>query len=308
MREWKPDVVYAHNTITNGSVARHLNAEFGTPYVITDHGFDEVIGCEHHPRRRRVFGRIARHAFRMIAIASSMAEILKRVEPAARIAVVPNGVDPVPEPMWAAPRPPEITGKTAIFSAGVFYELKGFPYLVQAFARVAGKYPDAILRIAGDGVQRGAIEQAIAEANLQDRVQLIGMKRTAEVRQEMVWADVFALLSWNDLFPTVILEAMSASCAIVCTSASGIVDVVKEGVHGHIVPPRDVDAAAAALDRLLSNPAERSRMAATGRTLVEQQLSWDAHAAKMRHIFEEAIAASTTTTTSPGDQRLEHTA
>ena len=91
------------------------------------------------------------------------------------------------------------------------------------------------------------------------------------------WADCFALFGWDEPFATVYLEAMAAKTPILCCSDGGICDVVKHGIHGLIVPPRDMPAAAAALDQALNAPADLRLMGENGHALVSQSLTWDIH-------------------------------
>ncbi|RYG40209.1 MAG: glycosyltransferase, partial [Chitinophagaceae bacterium] len=180
--------------------------------------------------------------------------------PDARTCTIHSGVEGVAPAMWSVPRPRELEGKTVVLSVGVFYERKGFPLLVEAFARVAPKYPNAVLRIAGDGETRVGVEEAIVRYGLQNRVELLGFQPYERVLQEMVWADVFALIGWDEPFATVFMEAMSAKCPIICANDGGVNDLLRDGIHGRALPPRDKDEAAAALDQLLGNVAERERM------------------------------------------------
>jgi glycosyltransferase involved in cell wall biosynthesis len=218
---------------------------------------------------------------------------MKALFPSARTRTVQNGTDPISETRFRVPRPTTHAGKLVIFSCGAFYQRKGFPLLIDAFARVAARYPEAILRIAGDGDERGDVEESIRRHGLGSRVHLLGFRPHDEVLQEMVWSDIFALTGWDEPFATVYSEAMSARKPIVCCNDGGITDVLENGVHGITVPPRDPEAIAAALDLLASDPGLRDRMGAAGKRLFETRLTWDHNARTMRSIFEEAAESTT---------------
>ena len=108
----------------------------------------------------------------------------------------------------------------------------------------------------------------------------------------MSWADCFALVGWNEPFATVYLEAMAAGKPILCCSDGGINDVISPGVHGYVVPPRQVEQTALALDRLLSNDVKRNEMGRNARQLIEQTLTWDAKAAELIKQFEQSCVNS----------------
>jgi glycosyltransferase involved in cell wall biosynthesis len=287
---FQPDIVFAHHTAVNGFLAARLHDRHGIPFVVTDHDFGEIASCEHWPARRRLFRYVVGRASVMIAVARRMEETMRRLFPEARTCTVYNGTEPIPAPCRLSPRPEELDGHTVLFSCGAFYHRKGFPLLIDAYAKVAPHFPDSVLRIAGDGAERRLVEQRILQHRLERQVQLIGRLSHSQVLQEMVWADAFVLAGWDEPFATVFLEAMSAGKPIVFASDGGIAEVAEDGVHGLAVPPRDVDALAAALGRLLSHREERLRMGAMARVLFESRLTWSHNAARMAELFETATA------------------
>lgn len=290
--ELRPHVIYAHYTLPNGDLARRVKALRGIPYVLVDHSRGEIDDCEHMPGRRAVFGAVLRESACWTGVSSVMLSSLERLFPGTRAEVIPNGADPIPEELLSRPRPPELEGKTVVLSAGGFFPIKGFPNLVRAFARVADKHPDAVLRIVGDGEYRPQVEEAIRETGLGNRVQLVGALPHRELLQEMVWSDVFALLSWNEAFGVVFVEASAAGKPIVWTTDVGAADVLRDGVHGRCVPPRDEAAAAAALDALLGNPHARREMGEACRSNFLSRLTWDACAARTETVLRRAATGA----------------
>jgi glycosyltransferase involved in cell wall biosynthesis len=214
---------------------------------------------------------------------------VRRLFPSARTCTVVNGTDPIPSPLQQ-PRPRDISDKTIVFSCGSFYERKGFPLLIEAYSRVAGKYPESQLRIAGDGAERADIESRISYHGLQNQVILLGKLTHEDVLREMIWSDAFALLGWDEPFATVFSEAASAGKPIVCCTDGGFCDVLQNEVHGLSVPPRDVDKAARALDLILGNEDRRLEMGRAARSLFEARLKWDHNAEEMIQIFQTAVA------------------
>ncbi|HEY9698680.1 MAG TPA: glycosyltransferase [Trichocoleus sp.] len=126
---------------------------------------------------------------------------------------------------------------------------------------------------------------------------MIGKRPHAEVLQEMVWADCFALIGWDEPFATVYLKAMAAGKPVICCQDGGITDVLQDGVHGYTVPPKDIDAAAAAIDRMLSHDQQRIEMGCNAQRLVMEQLTWDVRMAELLQLFETAASSRTSHTT-----------
>ncbi len=289
--EFAPDAVYCHHTTFNGFMARELKEERGLPYVLTDHAFSEVTDCERFPGRRAMYERVLGDAFCYAAVTGPLEREVRRLFPGVRTQTVNNGVAAPPPELAGTPRPPELRGKAVLTSVGVWEPRKAMPLLVRAFARVAGKHPHAVLRIAGDGPDRPGVDAAIRECGMEGRVMLTGLLPHARVLQEMAWCDAFVLISWSEPFATVFLEAAAAGRACIWASNGGIAEVLKDGVHGLHVAPKDLESAAAAIDRLLSDPEGRARMGRAALELHRSRLTGEANARALRALFEEAIAS-----------------
>ena len=193
-----------------------------------------------------------------------------------------------------------------ILSCGMFYERKNFPGLIQAFNLVAGNHQNVVLRILGDGPDRIKVEQARDASPFKDRIQMPGKVGHAEVLQQMQEADIFALIGWREPFATVFLEAMAAGLPVIACNDGGIAEVIQSAdvdapaldagrstfdaphPNGLLVPPRDIPAAARALEFLILNPEARKQIGEAARKKIEADLSWDAVAKKYLEMFEEA--------------------
>jgi glycosyltransferase involved in cell wall biosynthesis len=288
VRGWRPDVVYAQSVFPNGYVAERLQRLTSLPFVIAEHAMAHITDCERYPARRRAWERVVSRASNFIAVSETMAAEMRRLFPDVSTRTVHNGADPVPEANLRKPRPVEIEGKCVILSVGMFYTVKNFPLLIRAFARIAHKHPAAVLRIIGDGEDRAEVQRAIAECKLEDRVRLLGIQPSARVVQEVAWADAFALLSRSEAFGVAFAEAMAGAKPIICTSNCGIVDVVKDGIHGYVVPADDLEAAAKALDHMIGDRDRRLAMGRRSHEAFVDGLSWEANARTMLGLFRDA--------------------
>jgi glycosyltransferase involved in cell wall biosynthesis len=287
IQEWRPHVIYAHHSLTNGSLARHCRLEFGTPYVVTDHDIGEIADCERFPARWKSMASVARDAFAMLSVSARMEREMQRQFPFARTRTVYNGTNPLP-PEVLVPRPAEFEGCTIVFSAGMFYERKGFPLLIEAFAEATRGREDVHLRVAGDGPARGEVVGSIRRFGLEHRVHLLGRIPHRQVLQEMVWSDAFALLGWNEPFGVVFAEALAAGRATVLSSDAGAAEVMQDRVHALLVPPRDLKGARDALAALIADRGLRQRLGEAGRALWSSRLTWDANAVFLVSLFREA--------------------
>jgi len=290
VREFQPQVIYAHHTAVNGFLASRLKDVLKIPFVVTDHDFDEIAGCAHLPARKRFFANVVGQSSMMVAVATRMERQMRELFPEARTCTIQNGTEPIPEAIRNSPRPEELRGKTVLFSCGAFYERKGFPLLVEAFAEVAPRFPNAVLRIAGDGEQRAQVEELIRRFSLEDKVRLLGFLPHEDVLREMCQCDAFVLTGWDEPFATVFSEAMSAGKPVICCNDGGITDVLKNEVHGLTVPPKDKAAIAQALSRILEDASLRARLGQAAGKLFESALKWDHNAARMEAVFQAAAS------------------
>lgn len=293
VRDFRPDVLVCHGPIPAGDVGRRLSAETGIPYVVFEHGLDDVRNwVAPSPDRRACWLRVVEGASRYIGVTGPLVDEIKKLFPQLSPMVLHNGVHPIAPQVLNAPRPPELAGKRVVFSAGFFYPRKLFPLLVEAFARATEGMPDAVLRIAGDGETRPAVEQAIDRHGLRGRVTLLGTLPYASVMQEMAWSDVFALVSSHETFATVFLEAAAAGKPSIWCTDGGITDVLRHGEHGLGVPPEDLNAAADALATLLRDEPLRRRMGAAASELFRQRLSSSAYGPRLLSILRDVVAST----------------
>lgn len=289
IREWKPDIIFAHHTMANGYLSEKITRKYNIPFVTLDHDFGEISDCEHYPARYEAFKRITGRASHVLAVSRRMEDNLNRLFPEAQVTTQHNSVEPIPESLWGIPRPPELQDKTIILAAGMFYERKGFVLLVEAFARIADKYPNTILRLAGDGETSAAVDAAIKRNGLEGQVQRLGRIAHEQLLQEMVWADVFALIGWDEPFGVVFGEAAAARCCIVWANDGGINDILEHGVHGLSVIPRDLESATQALEEILANSEKRRKMADNSYTLFHEKFNADIMASSLISLFSNII-------------------
>jgi glycosyltransferase involved in cell wall biosynthesis len=297
IESWKPDVVFVHHTVPSGPVAVWIKATFGIPFVTMDLDFGSVEDARIHGSRRKVFAATARQAHTATGAARKISDSMREQFPARSNVPLYMGTREIAPAIRAVPRPPELALKEVVFSAAGFFERKGIPELIQAFAIVAKKRPGAILRIGGEGRCKPQIDAAIAESGVADRIQLLGALPHEQVIQEMVWADLFMLIGWAEPFATVYLEAMSAGRPIICCNDGGICEVMRDGVQGRAVPPHDVPAAAAALEQLMGDDALRQRMGRAAHELFQQRLNITATARETLAILHGAAISNSAQST-----------
>jgi glycosyltransferase involved in cell wall biosynthesis len=178
----------------------------------------------------------------------------------------------------SAKDPAHYASKNILF-VGVNYESKGGPDLVQAFRAVLERHPDASLTIIGSSPKIDL-----------PQVEVLGYVPLAELAPYYERAAIFCLPTKFEAFGVAFIEAMENALPIVGTQLGAIPDFVTEGVNGHLVPPENPSAIAAALLDLLDNP-ERCRLyGENSRKLYLERYNWHDTGQLIRRYILETIA------------------
>ena len=195
----------------------------------------------------------------VVMLTPGLAEEVRQWIPAwakTRVVSVPNFLEHFPEPFLLEKK------EKRIVAVGRLSWEKGFDRLLDCFALTREKHPDWSLRIVGDGPEQEKLEHKIAELGLGDAVVLTGRLSPAGVEEEMKRASLYAMTSFSEGFPFVLLEALS--CGLPCVAYDvrvGPAAVIRPGLDGILVPDGDREAYAARLMELMEDDARRLEMA-----------------------------------------------
>lgn len=166
-------------------------------------------------------------------------------------------------------------GKEAVVIGNIAHmaDHKGQIYLVRAAAIVKEKYPDVRFVIVGDGELRGELEAEARRLGLVGTVVFPGFRK--DIAGFLASFDIFAFPSHLEGLGTSLLDAMVMRRPIVSTTAGGIPEVVQDGVNGMLVSPKDPEALAKAMIRLIEDPDLRLKYGNAGRRIVEERFTAD---------------------------------
>jgi len=146
---------------------------------------------------------------------------------------------------------------------------KGHPTLLEAWPAVLRSCPDAYLLIVGEGSQREALERQANDLRIGHRVVFTG--RRDDIPAVTAALDVAVLPSYREAQGLTILEAMALTRPVVASNVGGIPEMIQDGVTGLLVPPRDPDALAVAIVRLLRDHPLADMLARAGHDLVHDR-------------------------------------
>ena len=160
-------------------------------------------------------------------------------------------------------------------------EAKGLPEYAEAARLLKARYPDARFQVLGPpekGLGSVSMEQMEQWQEL-GCIEYLG--ETRDVRPYVAAAHVLVLPSWREGTPTSIMEGMSMGRPAVVTDAPGCREVVRNGVNGYLVPVRDPQALAGAMEAFITSPESIARMGQAGRELALSEFDAEKVAARI---------------------------
>jgi glycosyltransferase involved in cell wall biosynthesis len=223
----------------------------------------------------------------------AMARVVRSLDPAARVVVVPFGVDTgkFRPPAGSGPRPERIVGTVKGLDP-----VYGIDLLLHAFAALRGardSAPPTRLVIAGEGTARAALQTLARSLGLEGLVEFLGDVAHARVPALLGSFSVYVALSRRESFGVGVAEASACGVPVVVSDVGGLPEVVEAGVTGEIVPTEDPAAAAGAIRRLLEDPVRASAMGRAGRERIQRRFEWSACVDRMLAVYADACGAST---------------
>ncbi|MEN3541011.1 glycosyltransferase family 4 protein [Microbispora sp. ZYX-F-249] len=208
--------------------------------------------------------------------------------PQGRVHVIPSGIAPAfVRPTGPHPLLDRVPAPRVLY-VGRLHEQKGVDVLLRALALPAD--PPVELLVVGDGPRARELWELAERLGVAARVHMCGFVPHEEIPALLGGADPLVLPSRYEELGTVLVEAMHAGNPIVATRVGGIPDLVEDGVTGLLVPPGRPEPLAAAIRRLLDDPAKAKEMAADARRRVAE-LRWDRLVHRVHAVYGEVLRA-----------------
>lgn len=273
------DVVHAHMLPRDGHAGLIVARKLGVPFALTIHGTDIfhyfIPGKTPWPRNAM----IANEADALMAVSSLlMSRVAPYREKEKLSRIVPNGVD-----LSLVPKDTQNVPRTVI-SVGTLKARKCMDRTLEAFARLAGEYPDATLTMVGIGEMEAQLRSRIAELGLEERVTLTGGLPHEQVLERMAKSDLFVLPSWGEGYGIVYIEAMAAGCIAVGAKDEGIEDTITDGENGFLVPAGDIDETERVMREVFANREKYAALREKGRQDA-RMLTWARNAQTVEEIY-----------------------
>lgn len=274
--------LHAHFGTNSAEVAMLLHLLGGPTYSFTVHGADEADNGKYLHLDSKV-----QNAKFVAAISSyTRSQLMRHVEPADwdKIHVVHCGLDNASFARGGVVA--EFPAAARFLCVGRLSAEKGHLILLDAFERIASRYPDARLVLAGDGPLRATLDQRIRELGLEQQVSITGWIDGETVCNEILASHALVQPSLQEGLPVVLMEAMALCRPVISTYVAGIPELVVPGEVGWLVPAGNVEALAAAMEESTRAPKEElQRMGAAAYERVVARHTLDDEAAKLAALF-----------------------
>ncbi len=292
LREFEPDILHTHGGTPGlwGRLAARLS---GVPIVVhTYHGlhilYRGAIARTVLLWLERALLRITSHIICVSSadlVSAKQYGLLREVD----ASVVRNGVE------VGLVKSPSVEKKLRIRlsipskglivgSIGRMHHQKGYYYLLRAASAIVRERKDVYFVLVGDGPEMNQLQEESERMGLADHVRFMGAMDNAS---ELIPAfDIFVLPSLWEGFPIVLLEASAAGKPIVATSIDGSKEIIRDGVNGILVPPKDPERLSKAILRLVAQPALRRRLGKAARSQALREFDVKQMAKRISDIYE----------------------
>jgi glycosyltransferase involved in cell wall biosynthesis len=280
------DVVHGHSAKA-GFLARLAAVCTGRAQrcVFTPHGWSFWAADGAEAEAYRALERLAAHWCGTIVTVGEFeraAGLEAGIGRAEQYVVVPNGIDVT---RFAQPRRP-VPGR--VLMVGRLAPPKRPDLAIAAVAKTRELHPQAHLQLVGDGPMRHELEEQIAAAGASGAVELLGTRN--DIPALLAEAACVVLASDYEGAPLSAIEAMAAGAPVVATGVAGIPELIVDGATGLLVERGSAAALAAALSRVLGDPALAERLGTGGRARAGERHSRARMAAELTAVYERIAA------------------
>ena len=301
------DLIHIQTPFLAHSVGVRLGRELGIKIIETYHTYFEEYFHHYVPAVPRAFLRAFARAISrsqcdavdaVVSPSEQLGEVLRAYGTRTRIEVIPTGLDMTAFERGDGARFRADHGiapdRPVVLHVGRIAFEKNIDFIVDVFADVIARVPDALLVIAGEGPALAAIRQRAASYGLGDAVRFVGYldRRTALIDCYRS-ADVFAFASNTETQGLVLLEAMAVGTPVVSTAVLGTKAILGPTCGGAIVVDEERIAFTHAITRVLTDRSLRERLGGAGRAYVREHWSSRKMAADLLALYRELRAART---------------
>jgi glycosyltransferase involved in cell wall biosynthesis len=284
MDKQKISHLHVHFANPASTVSLITSKLFPISFSMTVHGPDEFYDVTLNNLPKKV-----REAEFVICISDYTQSQLMRISSVSewdKFNVLPLGVDP---DIFSPRFEPVRSGPCQILCVGRLVPSKGQHILLAAFAKLVNEGKNARLHLIGGGPDKLSLEKKIQELGIHKLVSINGALNPRQVVEAYQYADVFALSSFAEGLPIVLMEAMSMEIPCVATCINGIPELVRHNVEGLLVAPSNVEQLSQILELLIEDIELRKRLGKAGRQRILEKFNLEENVIRLYQLFKTHI-------------------
>lgn len=247
------DAIHGHFGRVTGYAMYKAKKLFGIPYIITEH--DSLLAAGRESKYTfKILKKVYYNAMCRIAVGKSFAQVLEEKYKSSFI-YIPNIVD---FSVFSDGKKVEHDQFTFV-SVGNLIERKAMDITIRGFAECCKIKHNAKLVVIGDGPQREALEKLVDELDLRDKVEFTGRLERYKIKTIFLKSDCFVLMSRNETFGVVYIEAMASGLPVIATRCGGPESFVNEE-NGILVDVDSVDQLVEAMKKMLETKYDAEKL------------------------------------------------
>jgi glycosyltransferase involved in cell wall biosynthesis len=289
--QWQPDILESRN-VKSHFLVRMLGLHKKCRWVAWNHGYTATNWLDRSYSQLDRWS--LRGAYRVVTVCGPFADKLaSRGIDRDRITVLHNSVKPfVAPPLEQVQRVRHSLGlhdEAVILAVGRLSYEKGMADLLRAVAVLSNTkgVPDFRLVLVGDGPERESLARLASQLGIEAKLTMAGFQRDTKPYYSI--ATALAVPSHTEGSPNVVLEGMAAGLPIAAAAVGGVPEILEDSATGLMVPPRNPDAMASAILRILTDAEMRLRMGAAARLRAESNFTPDAYKRSLVEFYQKTL-------------------
>jgi glycosyltransferase involved in cell wall biosynthesis len=167
----------------------------------------------------------------------------------------------------------------------------GIKYLIRAFKLISDKYKTLPLKllIVGGGSLEKELKELTKNLNIENKTIFVGKVPFQDVPKYHNMLSVSVSVSNNESFGVAIIEASACSKPVIVSNVGGLPEVVEDGISGLIVPSKNPQKTAEAIEKLILDENLRIKLGKQGRSRVKKLYNWENNLKQMLTIYEDVL-------------------
>jgi glycosyltransferase involved in cell wall biosynthesis len=296
----KCDLVHAHGHVYLSSyLAAKIAKRHNKPFILTQHNtfinYQSWLNMLEYLNDLAIGKTVLKTADRIIVVSKKTKQyVLKLGADKSKTSVIYNGVDIDNfQPVNRGESRKKVglpKNRKIILSVRRLVYKNGLDTLIESVPSVARNHPDTLFVVVGKGPSRKLIEDHIKELEIQDNIILAGFVPDELLPTYYGAADYFVLPSASgEGLPLVLLEAMACGLPVLATKVGGTPEIIKHMKTGVLVPPRNPEAIAEAMSKLLAEEELGPAIGEEARRDIEERFSWESNLRQLQGVYGEFL-------------------